>query len=138
MPVAERIFQGEYFSLDSQPQGGLPAYKSFLDLAFQRTGILISPSPLLFSLDVPCCLYIFGLLLTYFCPEAARLCWPLFLSAFINYLLWTLCTFYLFYFCPSFRAAPVAYGGSQARGPIGAIAAGLHHRHSNVGSELCL
>ena len=31
-------------------------------------------------------------------------------------------------------AAPVAYGGSQARGLIGAIAAGLHHSHSNVGS----
>ena len=26
-----------------------------------------------------------------------------------------------------FRATPVAYGGSQARGPIGAVAAGLHH-----------
>ena len=25
------------------------------------------------------------------------------------------------------RATPVAYGGSQARGQIGAIAAGLHH-----------
>ena len=37
-----------------------------------------------------------------------------------------------------FRAAPVAYGGSQARGPIGAIAAGLHHSHSNVGSKVHL
>ena len=35
-------------------------------------------------------------------------------------------------------AAPAAYGGSQARGPIGAAAAGLHHSHSNAGSELCL
>ena len=26
-----------------------------------------------------------------------------------------------------FRAAPVAYGGSQARGPIGATAAGIYH-----------
>ena len=26
-----------------------------------------------------------------------------------------------------FRAAPVAYGGSQARGPVGAVATGLHH-----------
>ena len=33
-----------------------------------------------------------------------------------------------------FRAAPAAYGGSQARGPIRATAAGLHHSHSNVGS----
>ena len=29
-----------------------------------------------------------------------------------------------------FRAAPEAYGGSQARGLIGATAAGLHHSHS--------
>ena len=31
------------------------------------------------------------------------------------------------------RAAPTAYGGSQARGQIGAVAASLHHSHSNVG-----
>ena len=37
-----------------------------------------------------------------------------------------------------FRATPVAYGNSQARGQIRAIAAGLHHSHSNAGSELCL
>ena len=28
-----------------------------------------------------------------------------------------------------------AYGGSQARGPIGIIATGLRQSHSNVGSE---
>ena len=33
-----------------------------------------------------------------------------------------------------FRAAPTAYGGSQAKGPIQAVAASLHHSHSNVGS----
>ena len=32
----------------------------------------------------------------------------------------------------------MAYGGSQARGPIRALAASLHHSHGNVGSELCL
>ena len=32
-------------------------------------------------------------------------------------------------------AAPAAYGGSQARGPIGAVATGLRQRHSNAGSE---
>ena len=37
-----------------------------------------------------------------------------------------------------FRATPVAYGSSQARGGIRAAAAGLHHSHSNVGSEPCL
>ena len=40
----------------------------------------------------------------------------------------------LFFFC-IFRAAPMAYGGSQARGPIRAIAAGLHQSHSNMGLE---
>ena len=35
-------------------------------------------------------------------------------------------------------AAPMAYGGSQARGRIGAIAASLRQSHSNVGSEPCL
>ena len=34
-----------------------------------------------------------------------------------------------------FKAAPTAYGDSQARGRIGATAAGLHHRHSDAGSE---
>ena len=29
------------------------------------------------------------------------------------------------------RAAPMAYGGSQTRGPIRALASGLHHSHSN-------
>ena len=38
----------------------------------------------------------------------------------------------------SFRAAPAAYGGSQARGQIGDVAAGLHHSHGNSGSKLCL
>ena len=32
-------------------------------------------------------------------------------------------------------AAPMAYGGSQARGRIGAIAAGLRQSHSNAGSQ---
>ena len=34
-------------------------------------------------------------------------------------------------------AAPAAYGGSQARGPIGAAATGLRqsHSHSHAGSE---
>ena len=34
-----------------------------------------------------------------------------------------------------FRATPVAYGSSHARGRMGATAAGLHHSHSNAGSE---
>ena len=35
-----------------------------------------------------------------------------------------------------FRAAPIAYGVSQARGQIGATAAGLCHSHSNTRTEL--
>uniref|UniRef100_A0A8D0W5M5 Microfibril associated protein 2 n=1 Tax=Sus scrofa TaxID=9823 RepID=A0A8D0W5M5_PIG len=42
------------------------------------------------------------------------------------------------FFFHLFRAAPVAYGGSQARGRIRAVAAGLRHNHSNSGSELHL
>ena len=33
------------------------------------------------------------------------------------------------------RAASTAYGGSQARGLVRAVATGLHHSHSNVRSE---
>ena len=36
------------------------------------------------------------------------------------------------------RAAPTAYGGSQARGLIGAVAASLRQSHSNAESEPCL
>ena len=42
----------------------------------------------------------------------------------------------LFLFFPRLsRATPIAYASSQARGGIGAVAAGLHHSHSNRGSE---
>ena len=37
-----------------------------------------------------------------------------------------------------FRAAPAAYGGSQARGQLGAVAADLRLSHSHVGSKLLL
>ena len=43
----------------------------------------------------------------------------------------------IFFFFP-FRAVPAAYGGSQARGQIGAAAANLRHSHSNARSEPCL
>ena len=45
------------------------------------------------------------------------------------------CFFGLFAFS---RATPEAYVGSQARGPIGAVATGLRQSHGNVGSELHL
>ena len=43
----------------------------------------------------------------------------------------------LFVFC-LLRAPPVTFRGSQARGRLGAAAAGLHCSHSNSGSELHL
>ena len=46
--------------------------------------------------------------------------------------------FFFFFFFGLFaysRAVPVAYGGSQASRLIGAVVAGLHHSHSNAGSE---
>ena len=36
------------------------------------------------------------------------------------------------------RVAPVAYGGSQARGLMGTVASGLNQSHSNARSELRL
>ena len=46
-----------------------------------------------------------------------------------------LCVFFFFIL---FRATHTAYGGSQARGLIRAVAAGLHHCHSNARSKPCL
>ena len=42
---------------------------------------------------------------------------------------------FIYFVFLSFRAAPDAYGGSQARGRIRAAAAGLCQRHSNARSE---
>ena len=42
-----------------------------------------------------------------------------------------------FFFAISW-AAPAAYGGSQARGQMGAVAAGLRQSHSNAGDWICL
>ena len=58
--------------------------------------------------------------------------WSVLISSRFIYLFIYLC---LFAFS---RAAPVSCGGSQARGLIGAVATGLHHSHSNVGSKLHL
>ena len=57
-------------------------------------------------------------------PPSALDSWPVFFVCLF------VCFLVLF-----FRAAPLANGGSQARGPVGAIAAGLPHSHSNAGSE---
>jgi len=47
---------------------------------------------------------------------------------------YTLLLLFLSFFA-IFWAAPAAYGGSQARGTIGAVATGLHQIHSHAGSE---
>ena len=44
------------------------------------------------------------------------------------------CLVFFFFFWVFSRAALKAYGGSQARGLIGTVGAGLHHSHGNVGS----
>ena len=43
--------------------------------------------------------------------------------------------FLFIYFFAISWAAPAAYGGSQARGRIGAAATSLRQSHSNAGSE---
>ena len=42
---------------------------------------------------------------------------------------------FIYLFIVFYRAAHVAYGGSQARSQIEAVAVGLCHSHSNSGSE---
>ena len=51
--------------------------------------------------------------------------------------LFTLFFIFFKFFC-LFRAAPETCGGSQARGLIRAVAAGLRHSHNNARSEPCL
>ena len=60
-------------------------------------------------------------------------------SGFLNILIfkkWPVYTVNFFF--GHFRAAPAAYGSSQARSRIRAAAASLRHSHSNVGSKLPL
>ena len=54
----------------------------------------------------------------------------LFLSFFLSLSLFSF-LFFLFFL----RAAPVAYGSSQARGRFRVAAASLHYSHYNTGSE---
>ena len=44
-------------------------------------------------------------------------------------------SFYLFIYFLSFRATPTAHGGSQVRGPTGAVASLLRQSHSNTKSK---
>ena len=91
------------------------------------------------------------------CMSSLPICLPIFNQFFFNTIQWNISLYVLnvnllsgtsfvhifshsighFFFC-LFRAVPAAYGGSQARGRIGAIATGLRHSHSNTRSEPCL
>ena len=42
---------------------------------------------------------------------------------------------FIYLFIYIFRATPMVYVGSQTSGLIGAVAASLHHSHSNTRSE---
>ena len=55
---------------------------------------------------------------------------PEFLQCFAYTWFFGMCFFWSF-----FRAAPAAYGGSQARGPVRAVAASLRQGRSNAGSK---
>ena len=55
-------------------------------------------------------------------------------TGWVNFWLGILLYIYIYFFL-LFRSIPVAYGGCQARGRIGAIAAGLCHSHGSTGSE---
>jgi len=56
------------------------------------------------------------------------------LSLFFSFFFFVFCLFVVVVVAISW-AAPSAYGGSQARGQIGAVATGLRQSHSNAGSE---
>ena len=58
--------------------------------------------------------------------------WP---SRSVNWTYWSSLFFFFFWLFAIYWAAPTAYGGSQARGLIGAIATGLHQSHSNARSK---
>ena len=53
---------------------------------------------------------------------------------YLGVFLWVFVFVFFLSFCP-FRATLEAHGGSQARGLIGTVAAGLRQSHSNAKSE---
>ena len=52
-----------------------------------------------------------------------------------NYNKHDLCERIIYFFFLLFRATPMGYGSSQARGQIRAAAVGPHHRHNNTRFE---
>ena len=76
------------------------------------------------------------------CPELGGYC-TLFHDRFSErFFVVIVVVFFVFLFFLFFRfwrrGIPEAYGGSQARGQIGAVAASLSHSHSNARFEPCL
>ena len=74
-------------------------------------------------------------------PTTSKLVWNTLVSLYFDWFLFSYC-FTLLCVCGGgcvcvclFRATLKAYGGSQARGRIGAVATGLYQSHSNAGSE---
>ena len=101
----------------------------------------------------PCCLSILYIIVYIFNPPPLSCFFPhsvspqtisLFSIFGSPFLFWYIIYFVLFYFILFyfiyfifclFRTTPAAYGGSQARGQIEAVAASLRQSHSNTGSE---
>ena len=105
-----------------------PPFESFLSSCSHLDRLLICCSALVLG---------FLFTLTLGSLFAAQLCWSLCFSAcLLSTLSWGSQILFFFFFLFAFsRAAPAAYGGSQARGLIRAVAAGLSQSHSNVGSK---
>ena len=106
--------------------GGMPAQLVYSSLTWPDLGLMWFFSHIYSSLQGICvcvCVCVYTCMLT------------LLSSLFTFY--WTFRMVYkaFFSFFCLFRAAPAAYGGSQSRGLIGAVSAGLYHSHSNAGSE---
>ena len=95
-------------------------------IKFSYTSFLSSFLPSFFPSFLPSFLPPF---LPSFLPSLSPVCLSVFLSLSLSFFL---------FLCLLFRAIPVAYRGSLARGRIGAIAASLYHSHSNTESEPCL
>ena len=70
-------------------------------------------------------------------PKFHLICIPLLMAFVISSSAYIIIIIIILVFC-LFRAAPMAYGGSQTRGLIGVAAASLRQGHTNVGSKPCL
>ena len=76
--------------------------------------------------------------LVFISPQVSHWNFFSFLFFFFFFFFFFFSFFFFFFFFLLFRAALAAHGGSQARDPMGAVAASPCHSHSNAGSELRL